>query len=228
MRIKIKPAFTLLELIFVIVALGIIASVAISRLERDHLNDAANQILQDIRYTQHLALMDDKTQPGNNLWQRRLWSISFASCNSGNTWYYGIGSDDDNNSANNAFDIGEAATDPSSGLPMFGTTVLCENDGDSTVSKRSYITAKYGVTNVNFASDCNIAIGMSGTSGAARYIGFDFMGRPHRGYAASDIPDYSSVMHVDCTIEFTMSDSQTFQITIEDQTGRAFIVGQDS
>jgi len=58
-----KSAFTMIELILVIVVLGILAALAMPRVDRDSRQEAADNILSAIRYTQHLALMDNKTNP---------------------------------------------------------------------------------------------------------------------------------------------------------------------
>ncbi len=73
-----KPAFTMLELVFVIVVLGILAALAMPRLDRDLRQEAKDNILSAIRYTQHLALTDDKTVPGT-AWQANLWKIAIGS-----------------------------------------------------------------------------------------------------------------------------------------------------
>jgi len=54
-----KPAFTMLELVFVIVVIGILAAVTIPRFERDNAGEAAYQIARHIRLAQHHALIYD-------------------------------------------------------------------------------------------------------------------------------------------------------------------------
>ena len=205
----------MLELVFVIVVLGLMASLAIPRLERDHLQDAAVQILQDIRYTQHLALMDDKTNPTQVNWQRSFWMIRFS--NVAGEWIYEIASNMD---LGNNIDLNETAIDPSNGRLFFDN-----NNGrvDLGESPRIFISDKFGVTNVDFTT-CSPITGRNGINGS-QHIGFDYLGRPHKGiFGATN--DYRSIMQEDCTIKFTMSDNQEFNITIEQQTGHAFIGGQ--
>ena len=67
---KHTKAFTMLELVFVIVVLGILAALALPRMDRDLRQEAKDNILSAIRYTQHLALMDNKTNPLDANWQR--------------------------------------------------------------------------------------------------------------------------------------------------------------
>ncbi|MCF6310454.1 MAG: type II secretion system GspH family protein, partial [Sulfurimonas sp.] len=55
-----KKAFTMLELVMVIVVIGILAAVMLPRVASDRLAEAATQVISHIRYTQHLAMVDDQ------------------------------------------------------------------------------------------------------------------------------------------------------------------------
>ena len=193
-----KLAFTMVELVFAIVVVGILAAVAIPRLDRDHTQDAAVQILQDIRYTQHLAVMDDKTNPTNIVninWQRAFWTIRFDQA-AGN-WRYGIVSDD---GLNGAINPGEWAIDPVNGDSFFSFNNV-EDAGEST---RIFLTNNFGINNVDFAVGCTVITG-SGVADGVRHIAFDYMGRPHKGIAGAT-NNYSTIMQEDCNITFTMDD----------------------
>jgi prepilin-type N-terminal cleavage/methylation domain-containing protein len=72
-----KKAFTMLELVFVIVVIGILAAVIIPRTERNNVSEAAIELESQIRYAQHLAIIDDKFDANNNRWYRNLWQIHF-------------------------------------------------------------------------------------------------------------------------------------------------------
>jgi len=207
-----KNAFTMIELVMVIVVIGILTAVAIPRLDRDLKQEAADNVLSSIRYTQHLALMDYKHKFDNPNWQQRFWKIMFASCSTGEQ-FYRIGSDDDMDSLG-TFEKSEAAIDPKNGLPFYlANNGDCE---DTTVSNQIFIGKKFGVTNVD-NTGCN---GIS-------HIGFDHLGRPHQGFGASTAADYSSYMDTNCTFTFTMTDGDSFSISIVQETGYASIDTQD-
>jgi len=203
-----QAAFTMLELVMAIIVLGVLSALAIPRMERDTKQEAADSILADIRYTQLLALADNKQRQDNPQWQRAFWRIGFGNCIAG---YAGIceyiGSDAD---LQGGIDNNESATDPSTGLKMTqGGTI-------STTSKRVFLTKNFGITAVNFTGSCN----------GSQYIGFDYLGRLHQGYAASNVPNYVSYLNATCTILFTRADGDNFTITIQPETGYAQIVGQ--
>jgi len=206
----------MIELVLVIVVIAILAALAIPRMERDLRQEAADNILAAVRYTQHLALMDDKHKFNNPKWQRRFWRIMFAPC-SDEKYFYRVGSDDDMDSTS-TFEESEAAIDPANGKPMYR-----ENNGDCSqtdqFSDNILIGKKYGVT---------VNGGVAGTGCAGlKSIGFDHLGRPHTGFSASDIPDYSSYMNSECIFDFSLENGESFQIRIESETGYTYVVGQE-
>lgn len=84
-----KKAFTMIELIMIIVVVGILAVAVIPRVDRDTLVEATNQVASHVRYTQHLAMLDNKYNPRDSNWYRNRWKITFSnnsySITSGNT-----------------------------------------------------------------------------------------------------------------------------------------------
>jgi prepilin-type N-terminal cleavage/methylation domain-containing protein len=211
-----RSAFTMIELVMVIAVLGILASLAIPRFKRDLRQEAADDLLSAIRFTQHLALVDDKQLWNKNKWQQRYWKIMFGTCATGsNNYFYMIGSDDDMNNGS-FFDRNESAVDPLSRKPYFWINgQACGNGGDGTVSPDIFISKKYGINGLQTSGGC----------ANVQYIGFDHFGRPHIGFGASISPDYSSYMTRDCNLTFSFSDSSITPLTImiERQTGHTYL-----
>lgn len=150
-----KPAFTMLELVFVIVVLGILAALAMPRLDRDLRQEAKDNILSAIRYTQHLALIDDKTVPGT-AWQANLWNIAFQSDGSSYTISSG---------GTNALDpIDGKAMDGTSPNTLIGKKYSADgvSGGCSTVGFDNLgrpFTSMTGSTYAGYMdSDCNIVV----------------------------------------------------------------------
>ena len=97
-----KKAFTMLELVFVLVVIGILAAVMIPEMKSNKTREEATQLITHIRYTQHLAMVDDKfdATAGSN-WFRNRWQIRFSG--TGNS-FYSIVSDDNTRFAVNPLD----------------------------------------------------------------------------------------------------------------------------
>ena len=206
----------MIELVMAIIVIGILAALAIPRMERDTRQEAADNILSAIRYTQHLALVDDKTNPFDGSWQKTLWQIRFSQPSG--EWLYVVGSNTDHG-AN--IDQNESAIDPANGKYMHSGNA---SPADSDESPNIFLTHKYGVSTIDF-TNCDVPTGSGGTSGTVQHIAFDHLGRPHRGvFGATN--QYDTVIHQDCIIRFTLSDGDFFDINISKETGYAFIVGQ--
>ena len=80
-----KKAFTLIELVFVMIVLAILTFALWPTKQPTQALEAARQIVAHIRYTQHLALNDDKfathkdgTSSIAKDWYKRLWRITFS------------------------------------------------------------------------------------------------------------------------------------------------------
>ncbi len=224
-----RVAFTMLELVTVIVILGILASLALPRIERDFRQEAADTILSAIRYTQHMALSDNVTNPSNNNWQQAFWRFGIEGCSDDGIFYY-IGADKD---TEGNIDSKEAAIDPSNGMRMNGlNTKPCQSDlsRQNQASADIFLTKKYGISEGGVVfSGCN--------NTAGKYIGFDHLGRPHRGFVqnssgigGSISPDYGSLCTSDMTITLKFDDTSIadISITVEKETGYAYISTQEN
>ncbi len=212
-----KLAFTMIELIMVIVVLGILAVFIVPKLERDLRQEAGENILSAIRYAQHMALIDDVTDPRKKKWQRKFWRFGIRTCRGDDIFYY-VGSD--KNMGGNIDNI-EAAIDPVNAKMILGATgQSCEDGVNNTASENIFISHKYGIKNTNIFKDC------ATSSSGARYIGFDYLGRPHLGFSASKVADYRSIMTVDCKLRFEFENAKDLVINIEKETGYVFIVDE--
>lgn len=74
-----RYAFTMLELVFVIIVIAILAVIAIPSFQKQPLQEGSEQLANHIRYTQHLAMMDDVYDPSDPTWYYRRWSINLCS-----------------------------------------------------------------------------------------------------------------------------------------------------
>jgi len=74
-----KKAFTMLELVFVIVVIGILAATIIPSTRTNPVPEASIDLVSKIKYAQHLAMVDDKfnATAGSN-WMQNRWQITLV------------------------------------------------------------------------------------------------------------------------------------------------------
>lgn len=206
-----KKAFTLIEIVFVIVIIGILAVVIIPRTERDPLREAAIQIVSDIRYTQHLAMIDDKYDSTDSNWYRNRWQLLFGKSNSGakNTggkYAYTIFSDYLSTSQGNP-EPAEMAVNPVDRNKLLSGGYSGGLDWeDDRATKKLNIGYSYGIDNITKVG-----------CGAMR-IAFDNLGRPFKGDDSSWDDSTENILKNQCI--FTLySGNETISIYIEPETG---------
>ena len=175
-----KKAFTLVELVFVVVVIGILAFALWPTKQPTQALEAARQIVAHIRYTQHLALNDDKiaahTDTGGTDsiakdWYKRLWRITFSNltadkdCKIGG-WRYAVYQ----NIANDLSDKGqpngtiEAARNPAQAGKVLSA---CYSGLSTNTSDELNLSQTYKIENIDFSE--------FGTQG----IIFDELGRAY-------------------------------------------------
>jgi prepilin-type N-terminal cleavage/methylation domain-containing protein len=209
-----KKAFTMLEIIMVIVIVGILAFVFRPNFGRDGLIEAANQVARDIRYTQHLALSDNRFDNSNQEWYKERWQIIFHSDNgSDGKEAYSIFSD--NPSYTGSPSTTEVAINPYDNTKIlsggFGT-----NDSSKT-TKSLNLGATFGISDVEFSNSCSAY--------NSKVLFFDQLGRPfYRKPNTSTLSyDSSRYMTSTCIITLTHQDGRQEDIYIEPESGYVHI-----
>lgn len=213
-----KSAFTVIELIFVIVVIGILSVVFIPKFGQNKLSQAANQVVADIRYTQHLAMSDDKYDPTTQDWYRKRWQLVFNSdAYTYNKDAYTIFADENTN-AQPTLTLGEVARNPSdpSKYMTGGYSGVIYSDGVGATEKMN-LGSKYGITNVNFSSSCSYY--------GSQRISFDHLGRPLRGSPSGFTAPYASSRMITSPCDINISrGSDSVIIRIEPETGYVHIL----
>lgn len=219
-----KKAFTMLELVFVIVVIGILAAVVIPRIGSNKLREAAIQVVSHIRYTQHLAMVDDKFDSADAIWYEKRWQILFADTEGSDGWAYTIYSDYINHDG--VPNVNEIADNPlNNGKKLTGgysVGTIAYNDADAT--NELNIGKKYGVTGVDFSANCEVN---------SLRISFDHLGRPlydgphllddtYRDGGSSRLIQYDGSGDP-CIITMTSSEG-SIEIAIEPESGYAHIL----
>lgn len=224
-------AFTLIELVFVIVIIGILSTQISPNFNRNGLQEAANQLVSHIRYTQHLAMMDNKFDPKDKFWFRGRWQLQFGKSHSGSkhtndSYTYSIYSDKIGHSGKRTGnpDISEFAKNPlnpdkylSGG---YSNTLHYE---DKKALKSMNMGKSYGIKGVKFIKGCY----------SANRIAFDNIGRPIRGNISKMKKAYvkQNVVKKQCIIQLcldrpcsTSNKERFIEIAIEPETGYTHIL----
>jgi Tfp pilus assembly protein FimT len=216
-----KRASTMMELIFVIVIIGILAATLLPRINQNKpIHRAAIGLVSDIRYLQHLAMQNDLLDPSDSSWFQKRWQIKFSkTVGSDNQWAYALFKD---NSVDGNPNDSEVAVNPLNRSKILtggystGTTAY----GDDIATKRLNIGHKYGVTSVTMTGGCSIA------NDGKKRIAFDYAGRPLYGplHDSSVTKPYQSSFLVQSTCKITLSNgTDSVEISIEPETGYTHI-----
>lgn len=215
-----KKAFTLLELIFVIVVIGILAAVIVPNTHRSPLREAAVQLISHIRYTQHLAMVDDKynyfnsnaAENSTTHWYRSRWQLVFTDTRR----RYSIYSDGLSGGAydGNANEF-EMAVDPNNKAKVLSSGSNGFLSTNAKANKKLNLKDSYGISSVTMNGGCN---------GDTR-ISFDHFGRPISGTISTTTTPYSSNKLLVSTCNMVLNSSEgNVTIAIEPETGYVHIL----
>jgi prepilin-type N-terminal cleavage/methylation domain-containing protein len=200
-----RRGFTFIEVIFVVVLLGILAAMAVPRLlPKDDLGLATDQVINHIRYTQHLAMVDDRYDHTNPYHQRYRWRLRFIKTSNpdfGGGWTYTIFADRSGD-GNNYPSLSETALDPHTGRYLSGGFSSTLSTDDRRATEEMALTHFYQITDVDF-DGCN------------QTIVFDAIGR---SYSQSDDSD-PVLANEQCTITLTHQNGKEATICIEPESG---------
>ena len=241
-----RRGFSIIELIFVIVIIGMLSAVLIPRFDRPTLTQAAQQLISHIRYTQHLAMIDNKFDRTKPTWFKDRWQLRFhKSVDSKDVWTYSIFSDKGIHNKNPDISNQELARDPlnpgtvnSLGRLITGQYLTGGFSGGSVGlnssrrNKNMSLGERYGVKWISFSSSCST--GNPTNTNQSRRVIFDNIGRPYFNYD-DDTPITGYNAHADmdliqtqCVIslctEAKCVGGDITQIAIEPETGYTYIL----
>ena len=218
----------MIELVFVIIVIGILSATIIPRIQTNPLQEAAIQLVSDIRYTQHLALVDDKYDNndrdsyGRVKWFRERWQINFGAPGSANSKYsYTIYSDSYDDSTGDP-DDSEIAKNPQNKSQIMtggcGSGIKDIRNDTFQGMKKMNIGESYGISNVIFSRSC--------TFSRSKRLYFDHLGRPmYRKLGASSdngskqAYEPNNLLETDCIITLVDNNDANISLAITAETG---------
>lgn len=192
-------AFTMMELVFVLIVIGVLTVLAMPSFNRDPLAEATEQLANHIRYTQHLAMVDDRFDATNPQWYSEMWKLNIRQI--GTNWFYEVFSDAAPYDGNSV--VTEEAIDPLTGKTLGNNGVGITN-----------VSQKYGITNIAFTGGNN-------TKGSVvSSIAFDNLGRPYRDVESNLNMNWRDfLITTNMVITLTGQDKRQSTITIVPETG---------
>jgi len=210
-----RLAFSMIELVMVIVVISILASVSISNFDKNIRRDAIDSISHDIIYTQQLALLDNKHNINDSRWQMTYWKWRYTLCSKSDKVFYSVSSD--MNEKGNVNRV-ESAIDTYNGKYLYQSNYFCKEGATSNKddSSRVIISERFGIKSISNGGSCK---------GDVQSVAFDSLGRPHRGVESYSSPNYEFLMKKNCSFTFSFFDEdiEPFAIVIEAITGRVFL-----
>ena len=221
-----KKAFTMIELVFVIVVIGILSAIMIPRMRTNPLQEAAIQLVSHIRYTQHLAMVDDKFDLTDPNWFKGRWmlriaqNVTFGGTVNSNVWAYTIASDIPNYNGHNPDLIGMARNPLNTEQYLSGGYNNTLDVDDTKSMRKLRLGDSYGITNILFGGGCRTN---------TPFIHFDHLGRPMNSFTTNNMSyqvspaGFPRLIINTCTIVLSNSEGNV-TIAIEPETGYTCIL----
>jgi len=217
-----KKAFTMIELVFIIVVIGILAATIIPRVQTNPIQEAGVQLVSHIRYTQHLAMIDDKYDVSDANWFKKRWQIVFGNTDAaaGGVPAYSIFSDTAVGSTGN-INTSEVARNPENSTQYMtggysGAAALDITDAAFNGMRKLNLGMSYGVSTITLSGGC-----------ANGRISFDYEGRPLQGDQSTMTGAYSAptqrLIVSDCNVTLSDTNGNNLVITVRPETGYASI-----
>ncbi|HBK1732666.1 TPA: prepilin-type cleavage/methylation domain-containing protein [Campylobacter jejuni] len=220
-------AFSLLEFVFIILILGIVFNLGSLYLKKDNLLEGAIQILNDIQYTQSLAMMQegirvDELAIAKREWYKSRWQLYFinsAATNYEQTYTIFLDKNGDGNANLGKTEINidrEIAVDiinPKKLMNSGQSGVIDKSDSKTT--QRFNIFKKFGIKKVEFKGSCR---------GSTRIV-FDERGRLYSPLRTSQgVYDKNlAKTNQDCIIRLSSIQANQICIIVNPLSGFAYI-----
>ncbi|MEA1914798.1 MAG: type II secretion system protein [Campylobacterota bacterium] len=198
-----KKSFTLLELIFTFMLIGIISSVAYTSVRSSKLDLATSRILLYLEHTKYLASIQNHYNKEEDRWFKKLWTFKFQRCRkSVGGLYFIVYSDKD---MDGFIDKNETALDPLTSRHLYSSN-WC-NEKSALNNKYVLLSNQYNIQSVEVSCNATSSIGQ---------ISFDQFGRI---YSKLDSNEFTNEIKNDCIITIKDENEEENRIKISSKTG---------
>ena len=226
MDVSMKKAFTLLEIVFVFIIVGILSVALYPKNNSNSLQKAAIQLLSHIKYTQHLAMTNDNFNALDSSWYRQKWQLIFitsASRTEGKIAYtiYKDNGKYQSSASNVKANNGELALDPLNNAKYLSGGTQSLYTSDKRANKKMNLGLYYGINSYTLSEGCR-----------STRISFDSFGRPFSGsfgnystsYKITSTTASPKLINKVCIITLSKEDEGSIAIHIDPETGYAKII----
>ncbi len=210
-------AFSLYELLFVVVIVAIITSVTIYKPSHDDIDEASKKITTYLKYTRYLSMIDDqyhrKFDENDSLWFKGRWTFKIQNCKQTVGGYYFVVYKDSDHEG--YIDKIETALDPITNKYLYSNSDCVASQDESAYV---LLTKKYGVTNIKANRQCK----PYSTSTVPMAMSFDSYGYPHNKLSSNPNEPDKYKLKSPCIFTIYDKNDNNITITISDKTGAVY------
>jgi hypothetical protein len=194
----------LVEIVFLILIIGIIYSVAIPK-SNTKLHYGVDKMMLYFKYLRYIAMIDNKYDINNNEWFKTRWSIKFHTCTNekSNQEKYFLIFQNIKYDTGNRVSRYETLKDPINNKHLYANSCTQNQKLDSNYI---FLTSQFGIKNIK--ASCN--------SGGAIQIVFAKDGRIFERIGSRE---YDDEITKQCTIKFTDKNNKKAVLLLEPKTG---------
>ena len=147
-------AFTLLEIIIVILLITLLYSLFVPKNQINKLNEITNRLSLYITYTRFKALIEDKFDEDDSLWHKKRWTIKFFRCRDENDGIYFSIYSDKNKSGHPGSE--DSLKDPLTKKYIYSSNYCKENNLNS---KYVLLTKAFDISSVELSCNDTTSLG---------------------------------------------------------------------
>lgn len=154
-NVILKKSFSILELIFIIILIGIINSQVSHKNNLSKIKLAKQQLILHLKYVRYIAMVDNKYDKDDPLWFRKRWTVKFLNCNKTIGGIYYIIYSDENK--NGYISKDETLKDPLTNSYIY--SYQCKEDKIYDKNNLVLLTKQYDITNIDISCNSTTTIG---------------------------------------------------------------------
>jgi type II secretory pathway pseudopilin PulG len=203
-----KQSYFILELILVLLVASLIYLSVIPNTQNQKSSQFIDKLLIYIKQVRYQAMIDNKYNPNEDLWHKKLWTVKFLRCRSNiGGIYFSIYSDKNLTGKINKED---SLVDPLTNTYLYSSNYCSENSSNNS---DTLLSKNYDIETINLTCNNTTSLGQ---------LSFDSYSRVYSKLSnqSDDYEDY--ILKDNCTIEITDKMGNLNNIIVESNTGYTY------